>query len=476
MSKRSSSIFSPRMVMILAGLGIVAMMGMLLVSALGSDRSTKMTVGPNSYSVSVLGHRALMETIEAMDIPVMVSQYRTLERLDPINSLLLLLEPSLTNNSMDDLRELLTHNSVIYALPKRRPAMRQQSNLRWLQSDGMVSTGNVDKFLKLIDSNAQIIRPDAKPVVQKSDDESEEETVEDNEVQDEDAQEKGIVIDLSELNIGRYNRGEETEYDGTWTENIPGFTPSVKNVQLISSDIITPLIASEQGILVGSIVNEFGGTTIIVSDPDLISNMGIGEGENAQIIFYLIELFSNDFATIFVDETIHGFERNPELMRSAFEHPFIYFTFQVLIFVVLLVWATLQRFGSPPKMMPQFRTGKAVLIESAVNLLNHGNHKPEILARYVELTQNAMAKKLKAPKNLSDDEIVEWLDDYGARRGVELSLKTIKHRAMMSRSGSGRQTNTYMDHVHEKPLIQIAKFLQQWKQEMLDGSGTDKIN
>ncbi len=475
MSKRENTIFSPIIVLSLAAAGVIAMLGVLFTTTFGDGSETRVTVGANSFSLSAIGHKAVVDTIREMEIPVMVSRYRTQDRLDHDNSVLLLLEPSVSEENSDILSTLIDQPNVILVLPKRRGAMRDLTNIRWLAHTSLVGKERANRYIRLVDENAEIVQL-AKALKKNTEADGEKEDNNDAE-SDTVTEEERAAEDVNNMFVDLTNTDDGApQPPQNWIINKTTYEPEIRDIQLIKSDFLEPIISSENGILVGSAYYAGIGTTLVISDPDLISNAGLGKGDNANIFFYALNSLISNNSTVFVDETIHGFDRNPNLLRSAMEYPFNYISLLVVIFIVLLVWSAMQRFGSPPKILPEYKTGKLVLIKNGVNLLNHGNHKPEILARYVELMQHAMARRLHAPKNLNDDEMVEWLDNYGSKHGVSLSLKTIKHRSHMARGSGKAYTNTFMDHIHEKPLIQIAKYMEQWKQEMLDGSGSDKVN
>ncbi len=451
MTQRESRIFSPRTVLILAAVAVFSMITSLLLVSFSNDQETYSTIRPNSFSISAIGHKAFVDSLKLQDKPVVVSQYHTAGRL-AYGSVLLLLEPDRNFSRPELLEGLLQEKSVMLALPKRFGIQRDVTKMRWLSRAGVLDHKIPEDIIKMIDPAAEIYRPydPKKPKEEKQKTESKSQNMD-----------KGVA--------------EIVEKPLDWTINQYGLTPDLLNPQLIKSDLITPLLATDEGILVGKLVGNRN-MLLIISDPDLLSNFGLGRGDNAKIIFEILSYLNYGNGTYFIDETTHGFNRNPDIVRLAFQYPFIIITAQLLLFVILLIWTTVQRFGTPRPPAIQMKPGKAVLIQNTVDLLGAGNHKPEILMRYVELTLHAMARKLNVPRNLNERATILWLDEYGARRGVSLSFRVIKHRAEMNSRRGVKKTNNFMDVVYDKPLMQIALHLEKWKQEMLDGSGSDKIN
>ncbi|PHZ86266.1 DUF4350 domain-containing protein [Paremcibacter congregatus] len=456
-------IFSPRTVLILVGVSLFAMLASILVISFGNEQETYTTTRQNSFSVSAIGHKAFVNSLKHQNIPVLISQYKTAERLAP-NSILMLLEPDLNFSKPEILEKLLTHETKILVLPKRRGARRGFQNPRWLSKTYLTSYEAPEKILKMVDPLASIYRP-YHPRKEKKTLEEDLKT----------STEEKTELEKAPNESSGHDPDEVKEEPLDWTVTKIKDMPDLLNPQLMRSDKIEPLLATKDGILVGMMFGDLG-TTIVISDPDILSNFGLGRGDNAAIMQYVVDFLRVGNNTIFVDETSHGFTRNPDFIRSAFEYPFIFVTLQVLIFTVLLVWATAQRFGTPQKTKPALKPGKAVLIQNTVNLLNAGDHKPEILVRYVDLTLHAMARRLRVPRHLDEADTIHWLDEYGRKHNVHMEFRVIKHRAQMLNSKTGPRSHSFMDVVHDKPLLQIALHLEKWKQEMLDGSGTDKLN
>lgn len=463
MKKNNNQIFSPRTVMVLVGLALFAMITSLLVVSFSNEQETYSTVRPNSFSVSAIGHKAFVDSLKLQNSSVVISQYRTKDRL-AYDSILMLLEPNTNFSKPELLKKLLDYRAVMLVLPKRFGARRDMKNIRWIGRAGTYSHDVPEKIIQMIDPKAEIYRP-YDPKKTKEDIEKEKAAAKEQK-----AQKKPVKKEKKPEMIEKPLNWTINEYG-----NESGYQPDLLNPQLIKSDEITPLLATDDGILIGTYLQDEQ-IKLIIADPDLLSNFGLGRGDNAKIIFEALTYFTKNNGTIFIDETSHGFTRNPDIIRAAFQYPFIFITMQLLVFVILLIWATAQRFGTPYKARKALKPGKAVLIQNSVDLLEVGNHKPEILMRYVELTLQAMARKLGVPRHLNERAVIGWLDEYGERRGITVQIKTIKHRALMLSQRGLRQTNSFMDVVHEKPLMQIALHLEKWKQEMLDGSGSDKIN
>lgn len=436
MSGKASEIFSPRLALILIAVVLVSMIGALFTASFKEEEAVSYTVGSNSFSSSAIGHKAFAESLKKEGMLSLVSQYRTRSRLTP-QTILMLLEPSFNSKDPQKVKNMLAHSIVLVSLPKWW-GRRDRLNRRWLARASLLRPKVPLNLLKMIDPAATIYRPHA-PVKEDKKDNKEEPSA---------PPEKKPL---------------------KWTVNYFGFVPDLVNPQLIKSDKIIPLLATEEGILVGSVRGLK--TTIVIADPDILSNFGLGRGQNPQLVAAIMNLLYDEGTAVVIDETSHGFVRNPDIIRAAFNYPFIAITVQVIIFSCFLVWMTTQRFGAPRRVEEVLKPGKSVLIKNTVGLLEKGKHQPEILVRYIEYSWRALARKLRVPKNLDEVSAIAWLDHYGQQKGARMKLETIRHRAKMLNTNRG--TTSFLDQVHEKPLMQIIEHFETWKREMLDGSATD---
>ena len=84
--------FSPRTLLIIIAVGVLAFVGMLYLQLFGEAGDPGFEIGPSTYSSSAIGHKALLETLRRLDIPVVISRFRSGEKATGA-SLLVLAEP-----------------------------------------------------------------------------------------------------------------------------------------------------------------------------------------------------------------------------------------------------------------------------------------------------------------------------------------------------------------------------------------------
>src|SRR5262249_48699811 len=123
-----------------------------------------------------------------------------------------------------------------------------------------------------------------------------------------------------------------------------GSTVSLSSPQFLEGGDLSPIIESPHGMLVGErLLN--GHRLWVIADPDLLSNQGIGQADNAAVAVGLIEALRRPGGTIVVDETAHGFGRQLSALQRAFRPPFVAVIGSLAGLVLLLIWGGSARFG-----------------------------------------------------------------------------------------------------------------------------------
>jgi hypothetical protein len=361
----------------------------------------------NAYSYSAIGHRALVETLRATDVPVLVSRANSAEKAGG-ESLLVVAEPRLADWYDGTIGADPDATDILVVLPKW-DGLRDQLRPHWLSVSGMIPRSYVQSILREMLPDASLFRTN-----------------------------------------GRLE----------WDTGPLGVDPDIDYPQLIESDELNPTIWSDQGILAGWV--DYGARTVwILSDPDILSNHGLARGDNAVLTLRLLDsLRPLDGAVVF-DETVHGYWQPPNLWRNMLQLPFVVPVILAAVAALMVGWAATGRFGSPLPPKPPFASGKAVLIDNTASLLRFGGHGSEILRRYAEVTLRNVAHRLNAPRNLDGEALIDWVDRVGQARGVKRSFRELAGRIDKSRNHTRRDG---------AGLARMARRLYQWRREMIDGS------
>jgi len=252
------------------------------------------------------------------------------------------------------------------------------------------------------------------------------------------------------------------ETAGSWPQNELGATPSIAGpVQLMQAKRLRPIVASEDGgILLGELTDK-GRRLWVLSDPDVLSNHGLGRAGNAAFAVALMQALRQGDGAMVFDETIHGYATEPvSPLRLLFKFPFVVATIQGALALALLLWATVARFGVPERLPPALDAGKQGLIRNAAKLLGFARHQNVIVRRYVQATLRDAARELHLPRGLDDAALIESLQRVGEARGVTIDCGALLRR-LETRAAGGRG--------EKSPLLPLARDIHQWKREIMDG-------
>jgi hypothetical protein len=406
----TSPVFAQRTVVWLFAVGGLSFVCAMVLILFGEDLLPTSTVEANAYSESAIGHKAFVETLQQLGIPVLVSRSDSLMKAGP-RDLLVVAEPPPEKAEDEYLLGLLEANSVLLVLPKWR-ATADLTNRRWAGQVVRTPVTAAEEVLRIVVPGART----------------------------------KVLDHALERDAPRF-----------------GGNAVLARPQLMESDRLTPVIDGGSGLLLGEVEGS-DGRIWVLSDPDLLSNHGLHRGDNARIAVGMVQALLPRGGTVIVDEVIHGFRRDPSVWRALFEFPIIIITVNAFAAMIVLVWVAAGRFGAPAPVEPPLKAGKATLIGNAAGLLQFGGHAGEMLGRYLAVTFGDVARRVHAPAQLDDAALDQWLDRIGRARRAQAAAATLRREAELA-VGRGR--------ADERRLLHVARDLYRWKQEMLHGTGDD---
>lgn len=404
-------IFSPR---VLTGWTVAVALAFacsLYFMAQGGDQDSIDGTGANTFSRSAVGYAGIAETLQRLGHPVAKSQYGSLAKLGA-GSLLIVAEPRLSVRP--EAAALLGAKTTLLILPKWR-GKASKKHPGWIADATLVPDIEASLTLWLGAPKAELVR---QPTVDH------------------------------------------------WSENALGITPDIAEpVQLMKSDRIRPLVATEAGILVGEIRHK-DRRLWILSDPDVMANHGLGLKDNAAFSVALIDALARGDGAVVFDETVHGYRAEPQTPLKLLvdvKSPFISVTAQAALAVALLLWAATVRFGAPMPAPPPLAAGKRGLIQNAAKLIDFAGYQRVIARRYVDATIRDVGRQLHAPHGLPEGELVDWLQRVGQMRAVTIDCGALHERAKEIES-SGRRRDL-------SSLLPLVRDIHRWKREIIDGTG-----
>jgi hypothetical protein len=262
------------------------------------------STGPGTFSRSAIGHAGIAEVLQRLGFPVVKSKYNSLEKLSP-GSVMVIVEPRPGRQSEEVIRTLLKAGTILLVLPKWTGQPSEQT-AGWLRRAGERFIGDAQWTLNLVAPRAEVVRGEA----------------------------------------------AATGSGGAWSTNEFALAPDLAPpMQLMRGGGLRPIIANDRGMLLAEI-GDRNRKVWILSDPDLISNHGLARAHNAALAVALLKRLRVADGSIVFDETVHGYLARPaNPFMLMFRFPFVVATIQGLIAIMLLLWATLERFG-PPQAAP----------------------------------------------------------------------------------------------------------------------------
>jgi hypothetical protein len=401
------SVFSPRVLLIWVGALAAIFALSLYLMAFGIGAPETQTVGPNAYSRSAIGYAGLAELLSRAKIPVTKKRAGSASA-ESKSSLLIIAEPDVSADLEANGLKLGRSANVLVILPKWI-GDRDDRHEGWIRHVEPASRSGADWVLSV------------------------------------------LSVD------GKLDRGVEgAALDRTVTKNVLGVAPTLPaDVQLIVKSSLKPIVATSAGVLLGE-MTERGHKIWIVSDPDILSNHGLFLGANTQFAGALTEALLGPNGAVIFDETVHGFAApaaNP--MRALFEFPFIIAVLYGLAALLVVLWSAFGRMGAPESSPLTLKAGKLGLIRNVANLIAFAGGRHDVAVNYLRLGVEDAARRLRAPKGLSPERQMEWLDRVGQARGVKTKVADIAHRLVGQR--------------HDAALSRAALDLHHWKQEILRG-------
>jgi hypothetical protein len=372
----------------------------------GEPRST----GADTYSRSAIGHRAFAAALRKLGIPVQISRFMSLDKAGP-GSLLLSLEPDFDKSPEALLNSIHRAPHALLVLPKWNGVTDREKPI-WVKRMDLRPDKEVSAVLHAVAKDATLMRDEG--------------TVE---------------IDA-------------TRFGGKITLADPQYILSGGDMP------IAPILASSGKILLGEM--KIGGKDLwILSDPDLISNAGIDEADNGVVAIAIVDALLPKGGTVIIDETAHGFEQRPNLMRTLLKPPFLPILIATIVTALVLAWAGFARFGAPLPEAEGLAAGKLTLVKNAAKLLQFGTGAGNLLLSYRRLVLADVMSELHGPSGLDEAAQAAWLDRAAAHRGLAIRVHPILER-ISSFAGAGR--------IDATRGLRLAHELYRWKQEIVHGT------
>ncbi len=396
----------------LVGSSVLSFAAALVMGAFGEDFVEPETASPSTFSWSALGHRAAAELLEKEGIRVLVRQDPNGARGGP-KTPVLLLEPdvekmraqgTLLRHLVDDAWEAKA--PLVVVLPKWRVGQESLGDPPWAETVTGVPLQEVNRTISEMGGEEWLPR--------------------------------GLVAHETEAGACEAPFGDVV-------------VEVQRPVQLLQDlpEVWEPVVECENGTLLAV---HRPSRTFLVSDPDLFANHALARGDHAEILLDLLKEELRADSVIF-DEAVHGFRRRMSLLAELMRPPLVVATLHGTLVLGLVLWAGMGRFGKAQPPAPVLGTGKQALIENTAQLLIHGGHTRDSLARYFRDTLRAVAAHHQISADLTEGQVVARLQTIADAKRLELRLSQVQ--GQISRSALSAER-----------ALRLAKTIHQWRTEM----------
>jgi hypothetical protein len=253
-----------------------------------------------------------------------------------------------------------------------------------------------------------------------------------------------------ERRTGAALRPRLTGAGGTPFEGVTLTPGPIASLQTLKANGWTPVITDDAGKVV--LAQGPSSRIFLLSDPDLLNTQSLANLDTLGSAVALVRGLRVGDGPVIFDVSLNGYKAERSPLRLMFDPPFLAVT---LCLVAAMILAGLQaafRFGPVRRPQRVLALGKEALTDNSAQLIRLAKREPNMAPPYVALTQNAAARAVGAPRELTGDALTRFLDRMAAQRGLADSL-----------TGLGAEAG----HVAGRAgLTALAQRLYRWRLEM----------
>ncbi|HSI16472.1 MAG TPA: hypothetical protein VK980_01785 [Sphingomonas sp.] len=227
---------------------------------------------------------------------------------------------------------------------------------------------------------------------------------------------EGVLAPANVLKIRQYRSGgRPLTSEGDWTPQF-GFN-APRPLQVMSGKGLVPLITDGHGgVVLGRLADKFW----VLSDPDLLSNRGLVDADQAKAALAMLDYMNPEGAgEVDFDVTLNGLGHAPSPLKMMFQPPFLPMTLAIVAALILAGWQAFGQFGAPRRRARAIAFGKAALIDNAAALVRRARREKTLGGRYADVVRERAAIVFGVPARLRDGAIDAYLDRLG--RGAKFT-------------------------------------------------------
>ena len=170
----------------------------------------------------------------------------------------------------------------------------------------------------------------------------------------------------------------------------------------------------------------------LLTDPDLLNTQGLKNLDTLGSALTLLDALRAGDGPIIFDVRLNGLGRERSILRLLFEPPFLAVTLCLAVAVALAGFQAACRFGPIRRTPRALALGKEALVDNSAALIRLARREPHMGGRYTLLVRELAARAVGAPRTLTGDSLVAFLDRLGEQRGAIGRLSTLGEEARLA--------------------------------------------
>jgi hypothetical protein len=174
----------------------------------------------------------------------------------------------------------------------------------------------------------------------------------------------------------------------------------------------------------------------LLNRPQLFTNKNLKQADNAVLLARLAEtVLAEHQGPLYVDEYFHGMRDRPGVIQLLFEPPATWITVQSGLFLGILLWYFVPRFGTAREVAPPARRSRQEFLEAMASLLERKGDAADAYQAVRDDVLRDMEAELGLPGATHSAEVIE--EAHRRRRLSEGALARLRTARLAARAGSG---------------------------------------
>jgi hypothetical protein len=392
-SDEREGVFRPRTVALILIIGLIGFLGMLVLGAFAPDMRSGRNGGAHALSNAAVGFSGLVRlAAETGREPQVIRDDRMFDTED-----LVVLTPETGAEDMTAALKTRAVKPTLVVLPKWN-TVADRDTPGWVRYTGL--------------------KPRFQP--------------------------ESVLAPVYPLGISRHRSGGKPLIAVDVPQAIRFTAP--RPLQTVTGQGLRPLITDDAG---GIVLGQVGYKPLyILADPDLLSNVGMTDAQQAASALALLDWMNSGGArSIKFDVTLNGLGHSPSPLKLAFEPPFLAMTLAIAAALLMVALQAMTRFGPARRRERAIAFGKEALIDNSAALVRKAGREARLGGRYADMIRERAVVAFGVPARLRDAAIDAYLDGLGRRR----RFTEFADQAKAARDRHG--------------MLAAAQALHQWRQE-----------